>query len=59
MKKVLALVLAAVMAVGLTACGVNITQMSLPETMEVKVGEMCIRDRYDTPFALYEGRAYI
>ena len=39
MKKVLALVLAAVMAVGLTACGVNITQMSLPETMEVKVGE--------------------
>lgn len=54
LKKVAASVVAAAMAVSLTACGVNVTGVDLPENIELAVGETA---KLDVSFLGDEGAA--
>lgn len=54
MKKIAASVVAAAMAVSLTACGVNVTGVDLPENIELAVGETA---KLDVSFLGDEGAA--
>lgn len=54
MKKIAASVVAAAMAVSLTACGVNVTGVDVPENIELAVGETA---KLDVSFLGDEGAA--